>query len=90
MSKLPKPHLELSLRCFVSNSRDDQWYGLKRVMCYLKGTMGYGIYYTRYRVHEGYYDANYVFNVDEMYVACGHVFSLGGALFHRCLASRPS
>jgi hypothetical protein len=44
---------------FVSNPGDTHWSALKRVLRYLKGTMSYAIYFTRYpRVLEGYCDAN--------------------------------
>ena len=44
---------------FVLNSGDNHWRALERVMCYLKGTMSYGIRYTGHpKVLEGYYDAN--------------------------------
>jgi hypothetical protein len=44
---------------FVSNPKDDHWQALERVMCYLKGTMSYGIHYTgNPKVLEGYSDAN--------------------------------
>ena len=44
---------------FVSNPGDIHWQTLERVMRYLKGTVSYGIHYTRYpKVIEGYCDAN--------------------------------
>ena len=44
---------------FVSNPGDTHWHALERVLCYLKGTISYGIHFTRYpRVLEGYSDAN--------------------------------
>jgi hypothetical protein len=47
------------LSWFVSNSRDDHWQALERVMCYLKGTMSYCIHYTgNPKVLEGYSVAN--------------------------------
>jgi hypothetical protein len=46
---------------------------------YLKGTMSYGIHYTRYpRVLEDYYDANWIFDADELYATSEYVFFLGG------------
>jgi hypothetical protein len=48
-------------------------------MCYLKGTVSHGIHYTRYsRVLEGYCDANWISDVDEMYATSGYVFLLSG------------
>ena len=51
-------------------------------MCYLKGTMSYGIHYTEYpKVLEGYCDANWISDVDELYATSEYVFSLvGGAV----------
>jgi hypothetical protein len=44
---------------FVSNPGDDHWQAFERVMRYLKGTMSFGIHYTRNpKVLEGYSDAN--------------------------------
>ena len=48
-------------------------------MRYLKGTISYGIRYTRHlKVLEGYCDANWISDVDELYATSGDVFSLGG------------
>jgi hypothetical protein len=64
---------------FVSNPGDDHWCALERVLRYLKGTISYGIHYTGYpRVLEGYCDANWIFDADEIYATSGYVFSLGG------------
>ena len=63
----------------MSNPGDDHWRALERVMCYLKGTMSYGICYTEHlKVLEGYYDANWISDADELYATSGYVFSLGG------------
>ncbi|WVZ82630.1 hypothetical protein U9M48_029876 [Paspalum notatum var. saurae] len=44
---------------FMSNPGIDHWHALERVMCYLKGTMSYGIRYSGHLlVLEGYSDAN--------------------------------
>jgi hypothetical protein len=67
---------------FVSNPRDDHWHAIERVLRYLKGTMSLGICYTRYpTVLEGYCDANWISDADEIYATSGYVFSLrGGAV----------
>jgi hypothetical protein len=64
---------------FVSNPGDDHWRALERVLRYLKGTVSYDIHYTGYpRVLEGYCDANWISDADEIYTTSGYVFSLGG------------
>jgi hypothetical protein len=64
---------------FVSNPGEDHWQALERVLRYLKGTMSYGIHYTGYpRVLEGYCDANWISDADEIYATSRYVFSLGG------------
>jgi hypothetical protein len=64
---------------FVSNPRDDHWQALERVMRYLKGTMSFGIHYTENpKVLEGYSDANWISDADELYAMSGYVFLLGG------------
>ena len=48
-------------------------------MRYLKGTMSYVIRYTGHpKVLEGYCDANWISDTDELYAISGYVFSLGG------------
>jgi hypothetical protein len=64
---------------FVSNPRDDHRQALERVMRYLKGTMSFGIHYTENpKVLEGYSDANWISDADELYAMSGYVFLLGG------------
>ncbi|WVZ53539.1 hypothetical protein U9M48_004466 [Paspalum notatum var. saurae] len=62
---------------FMSNPGTDHWHALERVMCYLKGTMSYGIHYSGHPVLEGYSDANWISD-DELYATSGYVFMLGG------------
>jgi hypothetical protein len=55
------------LSWFTSNPGDDHWRALERVMHYSAGTMDYGIHYSRYpAVLEGYNDANWISDVDDM------------------------
>jgi hypothetical protein len=72
---------------FVSNPGDTQWSALERVVRYLKGTVSYSIHFTGYpRVLEGYCDANWISDVDELYATSGYAFLLGGgAVFLKVL-----
>jgi hypothetical protein len=64
---------------FVLNLGDTYWSALERVLSYLKGTMSYNIHFTGYlRVLEGYCDANWIFDVNELYATSGYAFFLGG------------
>ena len=54
------PFAVSKLSRFMSNPDSDHWHALERVMCYLKGTMSYGIHYSGHpAVLEGYSDTNY-------------------------------
>jgi hypothetical protein len=64
---------------FVSNLGGDHWHAFERILRLLKGTMSFSIHYTGYpKVLEGYCDANWIFDADEIYATSGYVFSLGG------------
>ncbi|WVZ51699.1 hypothetical protein U9M48_002814 [Paspalum notatum var. saurae] len=66
------------LSWFMSNPGIDHWHALESVMCYLKGTMSYGIHYSGHpAVLEGYSDVNWISD-DELYATSGYVFMLGG------------
>ena len=66
---------------FVSNPGDVHWHALERIMCYLKGTASYGLHYTGYpRVLEGYSDANWISDADELRATSGYLSTLGGAV----------
>jgi hypothetical protein len=68
------------LSWFTSNPGDDHWCALERVMHYVAGTMDYIIHYSGYpTVLEGYNDANWISDMDELYVTSGYVFTLVGA-----------
>ena len=64
---------------FMSKPGIDHWHALERVMRYLNGTMSYGIHYSGHPpVLEGYCDANWISDVDELYTTSGYAFILGG------------
>jgi hypothetical protein len=64
---------------YMFNPGDDHWHALERVLRYLKGTMSYGIHYSGHpAVLEGYSDANWISDIDQIYATSGYVFTLGG------------
>ena len=66
---------------FVSNSGDVHWRAVERIMRYLKGTVNYGLHYTGYpSVLEGYCDANWISDADEMKATTRYIFTLGGGV----------
>lgn len=78
-TKLDISYVVCKLSRFVSNPGDNHYCALDRVMRYLKGTMSYGIHYSRHpKVLQGYCDANWISNDDELYATSGYVFLLGG------------
>jgi hypothetical protein len=67
-----------TLSRFTSNPSIDHWHVLERVMRYLCGTMNYGIHYSGHpAVLEGYSDANWISDVDDIKATSGYVFTFG-------------
>jgi hypothetical protein len=83
LASATRPGISFAMRKlsqFTSNLGDDHWRALERVIHYLVATIDYGIHYSGYPVVlEGYSDANWIFDVDELYATSGYVFTLGGA-----------
>jgi hypothetical protein len=66
---------------FVSNPGSEHWRALERVMHHLVCTMIYGIHYSGDpKVLEGYSDANWISDADELKATSGYVFTLGGGV----------
>ena len=65
---------------YTHNPNRDHWGALIRLLKYLKGTINWGLHYQRSRhVLEGYCDANWVSDNDEIQSTSGYVFTLAGA-----------
>jgi hypothetical protein len=65
----------------MSNLGDNHWHALKRVLRYLKGTLSFGIHYSRHpAVLKGYSDANWISDIDQIYATSGYVFTVGGGV----------
>jgi hypothetical protein len=59
---------------FVSNPSSEHWRSLEHVMRYLVGTMNYGFHYSGDpKVLEGYSDANWISDADELKATRGCV-----------------
>ena len=66
---------------YTHNPNNDHWSALARLMKYLRGTMNYGILYSGFPVVlEGYSDANWISDSDEIKSTSGYVFTLGGGV----------
>jgi hypothetical protein len=64
---------------YMSNPSNDHWHALKRVLHYFKGTMSFGIHYSEHlAMLEGYSDANWISDIDQIYATSGYAFTLGG------------
>ncbi|KAK6128742.1 hypothetical protein DH2020_037497 [Rehmannia glutinosa] len=64
---------------YTHNPNRDHWTAIVRQMRYLKGTMNYGIMYSGYlAILEGYSDANWISDSDEIKSTSGYIFTLGG------------
>ncbi|CAH9068398.1 unnamed protein product [Cuscuta epithymum] len=64
---------------YTHNPSGDHWTALRRLLRYLRGTMNYGIFYRGLpAVLEGYSDANWVSDSDEIKSNTGYIFTLGG------------
>nr|CAN79527.1 hypothetical protein VITISV_044108 [Vitis vinifera] len=58
----------------------DHWTTVRRVLKYLRGTINYGLYFSGFpSVLEGFSDANWISNSNEMKSTSGYVFILGGS-----------
>ena len=66
---------------YTHSPNQDHWAALVRLMKYLRGTMDYGIVYSGFpAVLEGYSDANWISDSDEIKSTSGYVFTLGGGV----------
>ena len=66
---------------YIYNPSNDHWSALTRLMKCLRGTMNYGILYSRFpTMLEGYNDANWISSSNEIKSTSGYVFTLGGGV----------
>ena len=69
-----------TLAKFTSNPNQQHWTGLKRVLRYLKGTVHYGIVYSKQSSKEcvGYSDADWAGDLDDRKSTSGYLFQISG------------
>jgi hypothetical protein len=66
---------------YTQNPNHEHWAAIIRLMKYLRGTMNYGILYSGFpTVLEGYSDANWISDSDEIKSTSGYIFILGGGV----------
>ena len=69
------------LRRYTHNPNNGHWSALTRLIKYLRGTMNYGILYSGFPVVlEGYNNANWISDSDEIKSTSGYVFTLRGVV----------
>ena len=68
------------LSWYTQSPNQDHWTTVRRVLKYLRGTINYGLYFSGFpSVLEGFSDANWISNSNEMKSTSGYVFILGGS-----------
>ena len=64
---------------YTQNLSIEHWDAISRLLRYLKGTFNYSLSYCSYPIIlEGYCDANWISNTDEVKPTSGYVFTLAG------------
>ncbi|WJZ89264.1 hypothetical protein VitviT2T_008492 [Vitis vinifera] len=64
----------------AQSPNQDHWTPVRRVLKYLRGTINYGLCFSGFpSVLEGFSDANWISDLDEMKSTSGYVFILGGS-----------
>ena len=64
---------------YTQNPNHEHWVAIVRLMKYLRDTMNYGILYSGFpAILEGYTNANWISDSDEIKSTSGYIFILGG------------
>ena len=68
-----------SLSKYTHNPNFEHWNAISRLLRYLKGTINLGLSYCGFpAILEGYCDANWIFDSDELKPTSSYVFTLAG------------
>ncbi|KAF3685899.1 hypothetical protein FXO37_00155 [Capsicum annuum] len=66
---------------YTSNTNKTHWMAMKRVLGYLKYTEDYTLHYNKYpAILEGYSDANWITESNEVKSTSGYIFTIGGGV----------
>lgn len=81
-----------NLAKFCTKLTQQHWTGVKRIMRYLKGTIHYGILYTKQSSQEciGYSDADWAGDVNDRRSTSGYVFQISGGSISWKSRKQPS
>ncbi|KAF5443872.1 hypothetical protein F2P56_036396 [Juglans regia] len=75
---------------FMHNPREPHWIAIKRVLCYLKDSIDYGLYFTPGDVNlQAYYDFNWAGNPDDRRSTTGYGIFLGQNLITWTAKKQP-
>ncbi|XP_039036454.1 secreted RxLR effector protein 161-like [Hibiscus syriacus] len=68
---------------FMENPKQDHWIAAKRILRYVKGTTGHGLFYTGSENSKlvGYSDSDYGGDLDDRKSTTGYLFHIGSAAF---------
>jgi hypothetical protein len=93
LASMTRPEISFAvskLSRFMSKPGIDHWHTLKRVMRYLCGTMSCDIHYSGHpAMLEGYSDANWISDVDDIKATSGYVLPLEVAPYHGDHIGKP-
>ncbi|RVW95091.1 Retrovirus-related Pol polyprotein from transposon TNT 1-94 [Vitis vinifera] len=80
---------QIELSRYTQSPNWDHWTVVRRVLKYLRGTINYGLCFSGFSsVLEGFSDANWISDLDEIKPTSGYVFILGGSAVLRSLSSK--
>ncbi|XP_039051364.1 secreted RxLR effector protein 161-like [Hibiscus syriacus] len=83
---ITRPDITYAVRLvtrFMENPKQDHWIAAKRILRYVKGTTGHGLFYTRSENSKliGYSDSDYGGDLDDRKSTTGYLFHIGSASF---------
>ena len=75
-----------TLSQYMSCPSEKHWTGVKRILRYLKGTVGHGLVFSGDDGDKlmGYSDADWAGDLDTRRSTSGYVFKIGGAIVNWC------